>query len=587
MSTEHQQYSLKNQSDAIHQYATDHRLSVVKTYIDAGKSGLGLKNRIGLTQLLQDVVGGTREFEAILVYDVSRWGRFQDADEAAHYEFLCKRAGINVHYCAEPFANDDTISSSILKALKRSMAAEYSRELGVKVYAGKKRLVELGFRVGGAAGYGLRRMLLSAEGQHKQKLAFRERKSLQTDRVILVPGPKSEVECVRLMYRMGLRKTYREIADELNVRGIRHPCGKPWNWERVKAVLANPKYTGCNVWGRTSARLRTRRRPTEGERWIFSPIKFEPLIDQRTFDRVQAAHPNNKIPMPNAVLLEKLRGVLAVAGKLQVRIMRQFPGVPDPSTYRNHFGSLRAAFELAGYHLSSRELAISDQHARRRRLQERLIAQVGDLFPNQVRIRIERNRTMLIAENGVSTMPITIALCYRTRVQKLLRWALRVPLEDQHLTTLICLSNEAGDRIESFHILDGVYCGTRYNLTGEDDPLLQQGQRLNRLADLRTLGNWVQPEKQTAKRTPVACYAARVHRKKASSSNPTISAEGKRMLSEGARRAHAAIRASGRIPGEEGRAAVARNREARRRDWQQRQVRSTPSRPGRRTDAVF
>jgi hypothetical protein len=32
----------------------------------------------------------------------SRWGRFQDADESAHYEFLCKSAGIPVHYCAEP-----------------------------------------------------------------------------------------------------------------------------------------------------------------------------------------------------------------------------------------------------------------------------------------------------------------------------------------------------------------------------------------------------------------------------------------------------------------------------------------------------
>ncbi len=173
MSTEHQQYSLDNQAEAIQRYAEANGFVVVKTYADAGKSGLMLKRRTGLTQLLQDVVSGGQDYRAILVYDVSRWGRFQDADEAAHYEFLCKRAGIHVHYCAEPFANDDTISSSILKALKRSMAAEYSRELGVKVYAGKKRMVQLGFRVGGEAGYGLRRMLLSVDGKRKQKLALR------------------------------------------------------------------------------------------------------------------------------------------------------------------------------------------------------------------------------------------------------------------------------------------------------------------------------------------------------------------------------------------------------------------------------
>lgn len=149
MSTEHQQYSIRNQADAIQEYARGHGFAVVRTYEDSGRSGLILKRRAGLQQLLADVVSGKPDYAAVLVYDVSRWGRFQDADEAAHYEFLCKQAGIPVHYCAEPFANDTTVSSSILKALKRSMAAEFSRELGVKVYEGKKRLVHLGFRVGG------------------------------------------------------------------------------------------------------------------------------------------------------------------------------------------------------------------------------------------------------------------------------------------------------------------------------------------------------------------------------------------------------------------------------------------------------
>jgi len=148
-STEHQQYSIDNQAAAIQEYAKDRGFVVIQSYEDPGRSGLLLKDRPGLQQMLADVVNGRSNYTAILVYDVSRWGRFQDSDEAAHYEFLCKRAGIQVHYCAEPFANDGTVLSSILKALKRSMAAEYSRELGVKVYAGKKRVTLLGYRVGG------------------------------------------------------------------------------------------------------------------------------------------------------------------------------------------------------------------------------------------------------------------------------------------------------------------------------------------------------------------------------------------------------------------------------------------------------
>src|SRR5689334_680185 len=109
MSTEHQQYSIKNQLDAIARYAKDHAMEVVRTYTDDGRSGLTIQHRAGLRQLIQDVENQTAGFSAILVYDVSRWGRFQDADESAYYEYRCRRANINVHYCAEPFANDGSI----------------------------------------------------------------------------------------------------------------------------------------------------------------------------------------------------------------------------------------------------------------------------------------------------------------------------------------------------------------------------------------------------------------------------------------------------------------------------------------------
>jgi DNA invertase Pin-like site-specific DNA recombinase len=119
MSTDLQQYSIDNQKAAIQQYAEQHGFVVVKTYADAGRSGIVLKRRGTLTELLKDVLDGNAGYRAILVYDVSRWGRFQDADEAAHYEFLCKSAGVPFHYCTELFPNDGTLPKSIFKALKR------------------------------------------------------------------------------------------------------------------------------------------------------------------------------------------------------------------------------------------------------------------------------------------------------------------------------------------------------------------------------------------------------------------------------------------------------------------------------------
>src|SRR5258705_2145773 len=151
---------------------------------------------------MTDVQSAVRDFEAILVYDVSRWGRFQDADEGAYYEHLCSRAGIPVHYCEEQFDNDGSIGSTLLKNVKRVMAGEYSRELSVKVFAGQCRLVELGFRQGGPAGYGLRRLLIDEKHAPQGELQRGDRKSLQTDRVVLTLGPQEEIDQVLRTYSM-------------------------------------------------------------------------------------------------------------------------------------------------------------------------------------------------------------------------------------------------------------------------------------------------------------------------------------------------------------------------------------------------
>jgi DNA invertase Pin-like site-specific DNA recombinase len=162
MSTEHQRYSTENQSDAIRQYAEQRGLEVVRTYADEGKSGLRLDGRDALKRLIGDVQNSKADFTTILVYDISRWGRFQDADESAYYEYICRRAGIAVQYCAEQFENDGSPVSTIVKGVKRAMAGEYSRELSAKVFAGQCRLIEIGYRQGGPAGYPVFKICLHA-----------------------------------------------------------------------------------------------------------------------------------------------------------------------------------------------------------------------------------------------------------------------------------------------------------------------------------------------------------------------------------------------------------------------------------------
>jgi len=289
MSTEHQKYSTENQAEALQHYAAQRGIEIVRTYADEGKSGLSLDGRNALKRLIEDVQAKRTDFTTILVYDVSRWGRFQDADESAYYEYICKRAGISVQYCAEQFENDGSPVSTIVKGVKRAMAGEYSRELSVKVFAGQSRLIERGYRQGGPPGYGLRRSLIDQAGSSKGELARGEHKSIQTDRVVLIPGPAEEIDTVRGMYRSFVKegKLESEIANILNERRITTDLGRPWTRGTVHQVLINEKYIGNNVWNRGSFKLKRKRVRNSPDMWIRAEGAFEPIVDRSLFEAAQ------------------------------------------------------------------------------------------------------------------------------------------------------------------------------------------------------------------------------------------------------------------------------------------------------------
>ena len=287
---------------------------------------------------------------AILVYDVSRWGRFQDTDEAAHYEFLCKSAGVPIHYCAETFANDGSLPSSIMKALKRAMAGEYSRELGVKVIDGQKRLAQLGFKQGGIPGYGLRRLLVSENRTPKQLLARGERKNIATDRVILVPGPACEIEEVREIFRKFTvdRLSLKAITRDLNQRGVLSVQNRHWTHSVVASLLSHPKYIGCNVFNRTTTRLGSAPVAVPTSDWIVCPGAHEGIVDRKTFALAQEIR-GRTVHKTNEQLLEGLQSLLAVRGKLSNQMIDESVEMPTSRTFGHRFGGLRRACELIGY----------------------------------------------------------------------------------------------------------------------------------------------------------------------------------------------------------------------------------------------
>lgn len=351
MSTEHQQYSTENQRDRIREYAQRRQIGIVRTYTDAGKSGLRIEGRPALQQLIHDVQSGKADFQVILVYDVSRWGRFQDADESAYYEYVCKRAGIRVAYCAEQFENDDSPISTIVKGVKRAMAGEYSRELSAKVFAGQCKLIEIGYRQGGPAGYALRRTLIDQSHVVKGELHRGEQKSLQTDRVILMPGPEEEVRTVNRIYGWFVEEGLNEhqIAHRLNAAMIRTDLGRHWTRATVHQVLTNEKYIGNNVYNRVSFKLKKLRVVNPPSMWIRKDGAFHPVVAPEVFFTAQGIIRARARRYTDDQLIDRLRVLFLDRGRLSSLLIDETEGMPSSSVYSLRFGGLVRAYKLVGF----------------------------------------------------------------------------------------------------------------------------------------------------------------------------------------------------------------------------------------------
>jgi len=362
MSTEHQQYSIDNQTNAINRYAREHHMEIVRTYIDSGKSGLTIQHRPGLRKLIADVEGGSPGYAAILVYDVSRWGRFQDVDESAYYEYLCRRAKIAFHYCVEPFANDGSALAALVKTLKRTMAAEYSRELSAKVFAGQSRLTELGFRQGGTAGYGFRRLLVDQNRNPKFVVQVGEQKSIATDRVVLIPGPQEEIDVVNEVFRLYVteHRGTKEIAKILNKRGILGEGRRTWTRYIIRRMVTNPKYIGSNVTNRSSAKLRSRQVQNPPELWVRRDNAFPAIVDPSLFQQAEVEAETRSGFLTDEQLLDRLRQLVRTRGKISERLIRASLGMLNTHVYTARFGGLAEAYKRVGFQ-PRRNLAYVDR----------------------------------------------------------------------------------------------------------------------------------------------------------------------------------------------------------------------------------
>ncbi|MDP3748408.1 MAG: recombinase family protein [Phenylobacterium sp.] len=347
MSTSRQPDSLAHQQAAIDAFARDRGYRVLRAYADSAVSGVVAATRPAFRELLGAVLGGRADFAAVLVYDVSRWGRFQDPDEAAHYEFLAACEGVRIIYFAEAFAEGQAAQDVLMKGLKRSMAAEYSRDLGAKIARAQARLSGMGHWQHGPPGYALRRRLMNADGTPGAILQAGQRKSDPRQHTVLVKGPAREVAVVRRLHQLcgAEDMSPAAIADLLNREGVRATGGQVVG----RAGAADPRQSEiCRRPGHRPPTypLGGRRRDQPAQAWITVPGAAPALVSRKAFEATQAVlRPHATPETPD--LLEALRAVAEVHGVVGEGRLKAL-GVPHYRAYRVRFGSLRKAFAAIG-----------------------------------------------------------------------------------------------------------------------------------------------------------------------------------------------------------------------------------------------
>ena len=195
--------------------------TVVAHFEDRGISG-GTASRPGYQALIAAVRAG--EVDVLVTEDLSRlWrSRAEFGPRSAELEDL----GVHLVTCA----GDDTRRDGwgLMAAIKAAIAEHYRREISYRTRRGLEGRALAGKPTGGTLGYGYR-----PDGS-------------------IDPVCASRVREIHAWAAAGVSR--REIARRLNDAEVSAPRGGRWGQSTVSALLANPRYRGEVVWGKTSTK---------------------------------------------------------------------------------------------------------------------------------------------------------------------------------------------------------------------------------------------------------------------------------------------------------------------------------------------
>jgi DNA invertase Pin-like site-specific DNA recombinase len=302
MSTDKQETSIPQQRDELQRFADKQGYRLVREYVEPGISGDDTERREAFQQMTRDA-GKRADFDLILCYDLSRFGRF-DPLEAGYWIKPLRDAGVRLETLADGRIDWESFAGRITYTIAQEGKHAYLTDLSRNVLRGLRDAAKLGSWLGGTAPYAYR----------------------LNDVKRLEPGDSVQVEVVRWLFTTYANTftSLGELARQLNARGVPGPAGKLWQKTTIHKILIRPAYLGHSVWNRKSkgsyhevkageVRKAARKRDKIANDpcdWIEVRDTHPALVDQATWDRVQQRLVRNHHHRPRTGRLYLFTGLL-------------------------------------------------------------------------------------------------------------------------------------------------------------------------------------------------------------------------------------------------------------------------------------
>lgn len=258
---------------------------VVREFIDQAKSGWKTAARADFAAMLEFCRGEAaagRPVQAVVCWAPDRFSR-ADSQETAWFIWEFRKAGTNRMFTqTRGWLDFRRTEHRVLFNVEQDMGAHaYVVNLSQAVLRGRLKSAREGRYLNGAPAFGY----------------------VLSDEVKLVPGPHAET-VRRLFAEAAQGVSVRALARGLNARSLPSPRGREWTPATVRKILRNPAYLGETHWNRTArgrfarvSGLRVQERVSDdtppaaaqpAEEWLVCEGTHVPLVDQETFDKVQA-----------------------------------------------------------------------------------------------------------------------------------------------------------------------------------------------------------------------------------------------------------------------------------------------------------